>query len=192
MLKEDLTLFPTEPSTYEVDYRQKGDFPNVGEPRYIRPKLEPNASLKQLSNEAPTNPGAVDKFLYVSLYQSTFNNEQTSKNSMKLDHGSRAIGTIPSLYQDSYVNPSTCVNERKLLDNNKGMRQTYKKEAAGKGVSGLMHLIDAPLPITSYKTEFEASQAIVDKGAPPSFSSDSHPLATRQVVAKAYKYRRYG
>ncbi|KAJ3215179.1 hypothetical protein HDU67_000747 [Dinochytrium kinnereticum] len=137
MLKEDLSGSPTEPSTYEMDFTSKKDFPNVGEPRYIRPKLEPNASLKQplfekLNSAKVPSQGDVDKFLYVSLYQSSFNKDKPSNVPSKIPHSAvHAAGTVPSLYQDSYVNPLECVNERKLLDNNKGMRQTYMREASG-------------------------------------------------------------
>ncbi|KAJ3099311.1 hypothetical protein HDU97_003285 [Phlyctochytrium planicorne] len=190
MLKEDLSGFPTEASTYEMDYSQKKHFSGFGEPRYIRPKLEPNASLKQKPSDTrvPTQR-EIDKLLYVSLYQSSFNRAETSIGS-KFEPAPTPSKSIPSLYQESYVNPTSVENERKVLEDNRGMRQTYMREASGKGMASLMRLHNSPLPPTSYKSDFDSSQPIVEKGMPPSYSPVSHPLATRQIVAKAFKYRR--
>ncbi|ORY48896.1 hypothetical protein BCR33DRAFT_714006 [Rhizoclosmatium globosum] len=101
MLKEDLSMGWKEKSTYAGEFGKDFDLhTSFQEPRFVRPKLDANANLEkvrvmicvsylsqtrnthpvttQMTNEKAPTQSEVDKFLYVSLYQDTFDPETKS------------------------------------------------------------------------------------------------------------------
>ncbi|KAJ3205712.1 hypothetical protein HDU82_005022 [Entophlyctis luteolus] len=97
-----------------------------------------------------------------------------------------------SLYQDTYENPRMDSEELKLLDNKSNRTGNYHPEIpAQHNVSTLLHMVKEPAFATSYVHDFVTEQPIVEAKMGPSFASNNHPLQTRQIVKKAFKYRRY-
>ncbi|KAJ3329354.1 hypothetical protein HDU76_008073 [Blyttiomyces sp. JEL0837] len=182
-------------STYVQDYNLTFQFESRTEPRYVRPKLQPNAELVKHSSAPIPTQADVDKFLYVSLYQSSFQSDpakesQTLSERAKNRSADNSVDT--SLYQDTYVNPRSLPEEMRLLDNKSNRTGHYRVQPPRDivGVSKLLHLVDES-PSTSYNKDFTHTIPIVEAGAPPCYAKTSHPLQTRQIVKKAFKYRRH-
>ncbi|KAI8620213.1 hypothetical protein BC830DRAFT_1225542 [Chytriomyces sp. MP71] len=193
---EDLTDDATRgSSTYAGDFSLNFNLDSsFQEPRFVRPKLDVNTSLLQAKPGKSPTQEEVDRFLYVSLYQSTFNNHTKVSPFKDLEKRLRAPGAEKktSLYQDTYMPPRDNKNEIKLLDNKSNRTGFLRNDPPRKTeVATLMHLVKGSMTATSYNNDFKNTEAIVEKGQPPSFSSTDHALETRQIVAKAFKYRRY-
>ncbi|KAI9329582.1 hypothetical protein DFJ73DRAFT_860472 [Zopfochytrium polystomum] len=195
MLKEDLGNRRHDSSTYDFDYKLtfQLDSPSFKEPRFVMPKLPPNADLEKPATHSPPTQSEVDRFLYVSLYQASFNHGVSGAHTGATVQPRGPEST--SLYQDSFSDPRHLSNEMRLLDNRSNRTPFSKKEHtlvnASKGVSKLLHLVDEPLPETSYKHDYLTEHAPVLAGAPPSLAPVTHPLETRTIVKKAFKYRRH-
>ncbi|KAI9327096.1 hypothetical protein BDR26DRAFT_876070 [Obelidium mucronatum] len=195
LLKEDLTSDWKEKSTYAGEFGLTFNLDkSFQEPRFIRPKLDVNANLEKMTPEKAPTQAEVDRFLYISLYQDTYDPETKVSPFKDLEKRLRTPnkGKANSLYQDTYENPRNSKNEIKLLDNKSNRTGYLRPEPEAKStVSTLLHLVKDPCTSTSYFHDYKTTHPMVEAGEGPSFAPASHPLQTREIVAKAFKYRRY-
>ncbi|KAJ3333248.1 hypothetical protein HDU76_010068 [Blyttiomyces sp. JEL0837] len=199
LLKEDLSPHTNISTTYAKDFSLSFHSEPRTE-RYVRaPRMDFNDAEtdKKVKVEVSNIPSRaeVDKFLYVSLYQASYQGTQSNGSYKYPGKSAQTIhkDTTASLYQDTYANPRLMTDEMKLLDNKSNRTGRYRDEYAKRnaGVSKLLHLVEEPFPTTSYNNDYKHSIPIVEAGAPPSYAEFSHPLQTRQIVKKAFKYRKH-
>ncbi|KAJ3297601.1 hypothetical protein HDU79_002775 [Rhizoclosmatium sp. JEL0117] len=196
MLKEDLSMGWKEKSTYAGEFGKDFDLhTSFQEPRFVRPKLDANANLEKMTNEKAPTQSEVDKFLYVSLYQDTFDPETKISPFKEIEKKARfphGKSKATSLYQDTYEDPIHQTLETHLRDNKSNRTGYLGAEPEAKSrISTLLHLVKEPCTTTSYFHDYKTSHPMVEAGEGPSFAKTSHPLQTREIVAKAFKYRRY-
>ncbi|KAJ3130673.1 hypothetical protein HK100_007733 [Physocladia obscura] len=193
---EDLTPGWKEKTAYTGDFAFDFNLDSTfQEPRFVRPKMDASKYLEKMIVENAPKQSDVDKFLYVSLYQATYDSAGTKSSPfVGLEKKVRTPNkSKTSLYQDSFENPRENKNELKLLDNRSN--RTGNARAATppqQAVSTLLHLVKDPAFSTSYVNDYITEHPSVEAGAGPSFPSTEHPMQTRQIVKKAFKYRRYG
>ncbi|KAJ3240357.1 hypothetical protein HDU81_004025 [Chytriomyces hyalinus] len=186
LFKEDLTNTASHSTTYNGDYgvHHFNLDASFQEPRFVKPKFNANVIITDKKKTVSPTQAEVDKFLYMSLYQSAF--DPTGKGSpfKHLEKKTRVPGKTKatSLYQDTYANPRDNRNEIKLLDNKSNRTGIVRQEPPpASEVSTLLHLVKGSCKETSYNHDFHNAEGIVESGEAPSFAS---------IVTKAFKYRR--
>ncbi|KAJ3414493.1 hypothetical protein HDV05_006495 [Chytridiales sp. JEL 0842] len=195
MLREDLCEEQEGGTTYSVDFgRRKSNLP---EPpmtkRHVRPKLDANANLAQYEASKTPTQAEVDKFLYVSLYQATFDHNNIANFKSMESKPTPPSTKITSLYQETYNDPRNLPDEMKLVESrvikNKRIEYPHQRKLVNE-LSSIMKS-DRSTYVTSYSLDYTSNQPMVEAGIGPSFAETTHPLQTREIVKKAFKYRRH-